>query len=86
MKDSRLAWAAASPLLRFWFIKPLKSVPEPCMNKSISTKIFYSGRTTERRVLTLLAALPATLLAGVLSVPIPPFTAVFLPDEAIVAF
>jgi hypothetical protein len=61
-------------------------VPEPCVNKSIRTNILYRRRTAERRVLTLLAALPAMLLAGVLSVPVPPFTAVVLPDEAIVAF
>jgi hypothetical protein len=48
--------------------------------------ILYRRRTIEGRALTLLAALPATLLAGELSVPVPPFTAVVLPDEAIVAF
>ena len=54
--------------------------------QSIIINILYRRITIERRALTLLAALPATLLAGVLSVPVPPFTAVVLPDEAIVAF
>ena len=35
-KLCRLALAAASVLLRFWFMRPLKSPPlwEPCMQKS----------------------------------------------------